>query len=530
MLLFPLYLDAQYDWSQKIDVKNESGINTPLSEYSPAYWKDYIVYVGTNPNATEFIQDGHFDLFFTAAEKAGLKKSAMLSKVLNTDLHEGPVCFSLNGLNIMLTMLELERIDTSGQERAVLKIYESSMINDEWQKPQASTLNLPQIPSCHPTLNNRGDLVVFASDRPEGFGKMDLYYAVKQDGVWSEAKNLGPKVNSEHNEWFPFIHENNCLFFASETDSRGLDIFKSKINGKEFEQAMRLPEPINSEHDDFGLVATLNASVGYFSSSRLGGTGGDDIYSFESERSLISYSEDDQIYLGIEVVDEASNEAIPHVTIKIKNISNDDLGSFDKSIFEFKQDETTKQFFSDQQGLAEIPLYDEYTLLEVSTSDHNPWSKVISNEGAYNAIKIQLTEKEEEVSESPSFINDKPVTIGSVFIFENIYYDYNSFEIKRGAAVELDGLVDYMLANPAVKIELRAHTDSRGLSEYNQDLSNKRAQSAKRYLTRNGIKANRISAKGLGESQLRNHCKDGVECSEAEHIYNRRTEVIIIAK
>ncbi|NNE26848.1 MAG: OmpA family protein, partial [Saprospiraceae bacterium] len=120
--------------------------------------------------------------------------------------------------------------------------------------------------------------------------------------------------------------------------------------------------------------------------------------------------------------------------------------------------------------------------------------------------------------------------VGSIITFNNIYYSYNSYSIEEGAAYELDALAEYLANNPNVRIELVAHTDARGYSEYNQNLSKKRASAAKDYLILKGIDAQRIKFNGKGETEIRNHCKNGVQCSDEDHNYNRRTEVIILSK
>jgi len=135
----------------------------------------------------------------------------------------------------------------------------------------------------------------------------------------------------------------------------------------------------------------------------------------------------------------------------------------------------------------------------------------------------------EQVPAPPS-INNVKVDVGAVIVFENIYYDYNSSKLTQGAKRELDVLAELMLTNPNLKIQLSAHTDSRGDVDYNQELSQQRANSAKEYLISKGIPYQNVQAIGYGETQLRNHCKDDVYCSEAEHIYNRRTEVKILQK
>jgi len=136
----------------------------------------------------------------------------------------------------------------------------------------------------------------------------------------------------------------------------------------------------------------------------------------------------------------------------------------------------------------------------------------------------------EKPAPTEALIKNVKVDVGAVIVFDNIYYDYNSFRLTTGAKKELDVLAGIMSSNRNLKIQLGAHTDSRGNADYNIELSEKRALSAKEYLVSKGIEAYNIVAIGYGESQLRNHCKDGTFCSEAEHIYNRRTEVKILQK
>jgi len=121
-----------------------------------------------------------------------------------------------------------------------------------------------------------------------------------------------------------------------------------------------------------------------------------------------------------------------------------------------------------------------------------------------------------------------PSNKGAEIVFENIYYEYNSATIRSEAAGELEALLNAMNQNPFLKVKLTAHTDSRGKADYNMELSRKRARSAKLYLTRRGISASRIWTDGKGESQIRNQCTNGINCTEREHRYNRRTEVRII--
>ena len=132
-------------------------------------------------------------------------------------------------------------------------------------------------------------------------------------------------------------------------------------------------------------------------------------------------------------------------------------------------------------------------------------------------------------SDTPELLPEGPLEKGSIFVFDRIYYDYNDSEIRADATAELDALFAKMQENPGMRIEMIAHTDSRGQADYNLRLSVERAEAARRYLLKKGIDKSRIRAVGYGENQLRNHCRNGVECSEEEHAFNRRTEIRILA-
>ena len=225
-----------------------------------------------------------------------------------------------------------------------------------------------------------------------------------------------------------------------------------------------------------------------------------------------------------------------NVEVKLCRIPEDKILSFDDSVFDI-QGNDVNTFITDNNGETFIQLYDGYNLISIQTDNNEKWQKIISTQKNQETIKVNLRKKslvkKDTViqyieRETKATINNVEVKAGATLIFNNIYYDYNSFEIKKGAAYELDELAAIMKKNRNLKILLSAHTDSRGESEYNQKLSEQRAQSAKQYLISKGTLSSQVSTIGYGESKPRNHCHDGVKCSEAEHIYNRRTEVQVL--
>ena len=236
------------------------------------------------------------------------------------------------------------------------------------------------------------------------------------------------------------------------------------------------------------------------------------------------------------VFDQFEQSRLENIEIKLCSVPKDKILSFDDSVFDIAGEDIVTTM-TDQNGEAFLELYDGYNLISIKSDGKEKWQKIISTQKTQEAIKVKLKNavksKKDTIiqyieKEAPATINNVEIKEGATIVFNNIYYDYNSFEIKKGAAYELDELAVIMKSNPNLKILLSSHTDSRGDASYNQKLSDSRAQSAKQYLVNKGVFTNQISTIGYGETQLRNHCKDSVQCSEAEHIYNRRTEVKIL--
>lgn len=533
------------NWSEYISVVNEKNINTVGIEFSPSYWQDDIVFVKSRTRQNIFdknLNEPYFDLYLTDAKAGGyLKKANALSPKINSAYHEGPATFDNQNNKIIFTRVDYDgaNFSFSSDKSVILKIFSSEYKDGIWSKPAKHSLNKADIPSCHPTLNANADILIFASDRPGGYGKMDLYISYKNANIWSEPVNMGPQINSEENDWFPFINDRNYLFYSS-LQSEQYDIKMSELIDSSWTQAINLPSPINSQYDDFGLIINEQGTDGYLTSNRPGGLGKDDIYSFNSLISIFGFGNSEYNTLNLKITDKVSNQKLSGAKIKYRYLSEDESISFDESIFKVKE-VTFKNEKSDLNGLAKIKLHEGFTLIEINYPSKKPWQLILSNKGSAKNLDVKMEdlpiletqkeivyiEKEVPVKEK---LNNVSVDVGAVIVFDNIYYNYNSSELTLGAKKELDKLAEIMLENQNLKIELSAHTDSRGKTEYNQLLSDNRATSAKKYLLTRGIISSNIVARGYGETQLRNHCSDKVNCSEAEHIYNRRTEVRILQK
>ena len=538
------------DWSEYIEIYNQKAINSAGTEFGTTYWNNNVVYLKSRPRQKildKKTKETYYDLYVADVNKiSALVNSKPISTTINSEYHEGPATFTSDGNTIYFTRVDYVQgqFNLSKEKEVQLKIFESKFENGSWVKPQRSSFNADQIASAHPSISADASYIIFASDRPEGYGKMDLYVSFNINGQWSLPSNLGPKINSAGNDWFPFIASTGHLIYASDgkSDSKGIDIYISSISEEEWITPTRLPYPINTRYDDFSLIIDKKATSGYFSSNRPGGLGKDDIFGFNSLVSLYTLSSQDYNDVTLNIKDAISGNPMSNVVINYSPISDEQITQFDRDIFSSPSNQQTKKTQSDDKGHASLTLFEGFTLVDINHKGKDPWQIILSNHGNEKNIDILLKDVVIELPAEPQIvyiekevpatevIRNVKVDVGAVIVFDNIYYDYNSDVLTTGAKRELDVLLDVMKNNPNIKIQLSAHTDSRGQAEYNIELSERRALNAKSYLVSKGIPSNQIVAVGYGENQLRNHCADGVQCSEAEHIYNRRTEVKILQK
>jgi outer membrane protein OmpA-like peptidoglycan-associated protein len=286
---------------------------------------------------------------------------------------------------------------------------------------------------------------------------------------------------------FPFFFDGSVLFYSTnngENQKSNFDLQYSCIDEKDFENPKSL-DMFNTEEDDFGLIIHPAEKTGYFVSRRTGGLGDDDIYkvTFKGEYSL-----------ELVVMDKKSMQAVPNPKVKF----SDNVSGVLSGVFITR----------------ELP---ENTTLTVSTEmeGYQNTTKRVTNIGKpYGIIRDSIWVEKVEV--------------GQKFVMENIFYNYDKWDILPESEIELNKLIEIMNDNPSWKVELGSHTDARGSDSYNEVLSQKRSDSAVDYIVNKGIDRNRIKAKGYGETQLINRCKNGVECSDDEHRQNRRTEFKIL--
>jgi outer membrane protein OmpA-like peptidoglycan-associated protein len=340
---------------------------------------------------------------------------------------------------------------------------------------------------------------------PGTFGQSDLYkVAINEDGSFGTPENLGATINTEGRETFPFISDENELYFASDGHPGlgGLDVFVSKIEQDGgFKEVQNVGAPVNGPQDDFAFLIDSKTRNGFFTSNRTGGKGYDDIYKFTETRKLVCKQELEGI-----ITDSETGIVLPNIKASLFN----------------ERFELQKVNVSNGKGhySFDVECGKTYYVRAEAADYETKESKVltVTTNGTTN-LPIALEKAECKVT-----IGDD---LGKCFGIKMIYFDLDKSLIRKEAAFELEKILDVMKQYPAIKIDIRSHTDSRQTAKYNESLSERRAKSTIDWLVKNGIDASRLTGKGYGESQLVNSCADGIKCTEEQHQANRRSEFIV---
>lgn len=389
----------------------------------------------------------------------------------------------------------------------LLKLYKATFKEGQFTDVIELPFNDNEFSSAHPALSIDEKTLYFASDRPGSVGQSDLYEVkINSDGSFGAPKNLGPAINTEGKETFPFISKDNELYFSSDGHPGlgGLDVFVSKIEGNSFKEVINVGKPINGPMDDFAFMINTKNQNGFFSSNREGGIGYDDIYKFKELKKLSC----EQLLAGI--VTDAKTGAI---------LTDTKVTLFDEKM------NMIKEVYSDAKGTYTFDVVEckKVYYVRAYKNDYNTVEErvVIGSETGETKLPLEM---------EPSVI---PVKVGDdlakVFKIKIIYFDLDKWNIRPDAAFDLAKIVDVMKEHPTMKIDVRSHTDSRQTHKYNEKLSDMRAKSTIAWMIGQGIEANRLTGRGYGETQLINKCSDDIACTEDEHQANRRSEFIIMS-
>jgi outer membrane protein OmpA-like peptidoglycan-associated protein len=387
----------------------------------------------------------------------------------------------------------------------ILKIYRATLVNGEWTNIEDLSINSDVFSNAHPTLNADESILYFVSNRPESIGQTDIYFSkISEDGTLGNVVNLGYVVNTEGRESFPYITDNDELYFSSDGHYGlgGYDVFYVNLNDKDT-QLINVGKPINSAFDDIAFVINNETKQGFISSNRKEGKGLDDIYGF-IEAIPISEIIPKTIIYG-RVTNKRTHKPVVNATVILNDLNNHPLKTVKTEVtgkYEFHANRDTQYLVS-----AFMPSY-------IGDESH------IVTELEENVLNLELQQDEYKIKTGDD--------ITHALNLQPIYFVFDKYNIRPDSEIELQKVIALLNTHPKLKIDIRSHTDSRADDIYNMQLSNKRADSTANYIIiRGGIEASRITGKGYGETQLVNKCYNGITCSEEEHEQNRRSEFIV---
>jgi outer membrane protein OmpA-like peptidoglycan-associated protein len=562
----------------------ESNVNSGKGDFAPNFYNNGIIYASASKNSgilnPRYGWDNAFfiNLLHAEYDKDSVLQSAdLMKKGFISRAHDGPVSFDSTETMMVITKNRLDK--RKGKEVITLSLYFSKKVGEKWGALIPFEYNDASYNVGHGNLSADGKTLYFSSNMPGGIGEADIYVSRLIGDKWSTPENLGPTINTEKHELFPFV-ENNRLYFASNGHYGfgGMDNFEVELGSGIAPKNIGFP--INSAADDFGYIITTNERTGFFTSNRENFI--DNIYSF-TKRPIEILLECTLMarYKVLEPIQKHKIFMKDEASGKIDTLMTDEFGkikmkvpasrkyTFTATKRDFRQPDvpmaSTFDIRKDSTVSTKLILYPttiiiQLRVVEKETKDKIPYANckisdyakgtdttLLTNEDGMVAMKVDRDKLYWAQGSKKGFVNadasfntgigyEKVIELqlqlprlkkGDKFKLENIFYDLNKATLRPESMMALDNLAEFVLKNK-VKIELSAHTDARGSDAANQKLSAARAESCVVYLIQKGVPANWIIGKGYGESQLINSCKNGVKCTEDLHQANRRTEVKVL--
>lgn len=491
---------------------NYKELNTPGADYAPILSEDFLYFTSGRQASGLYAATGtpYTKLFRARADGLKVDVGAIqpLPEFRNEEgLNQAAIAISPDGNTIIYSRGN----STSPKDLPEVALFASYFRGAAFTQPIWMPVNEDETWwNSTPAFSPDGSELYFASNRPGGYGGIDIWKATRlANSDFGNPVNLGPTINTPGNEMFPRMTPDGNFFFASDGHPGygKLDLFVAEKDDSGIQVVRNLGQNLNSKDDDFGIFFTEYPKTGFISSNREGGEGDDDIYFFEDKTPKPKIV---NVLLNVFTKEEKADGSLadlPQTRVVLYGSDNKQQGGD----------------FSNTNGRVRFTMAPD--------SDYT----IIASKGGYFSKSILYTTKGKtpdpttlikevtNVSLDTTIVLDQLILEKSI-VLDNIYYDLDKAEIRPDAAVELDKLVKILADNPSIRIELSSHTDSRSSDAYNQDLSQRRAQSAVDYIVSKGIAAERLVAKGYGESQL--IIKDAK--TEEEHQVNRRTEFKVI--
>lgn len=481
----------------KYIVKRMDVFNSPRGEFSPMLLPpDYdLIYISTNredvlgDSKSAITGMKNNDIFVARKDENGKWMKPESAGPVNTEADEGTPSFTASGNQMYYTYSKQE---PEWSTNAV--IYKSLRADGSFNKGEKFTVIADTVSMyAHPSISPTGDFLYFVSDMPGGYGGKDIWRAGLFGNEVSYIENLGPEINTAGDEMFPNMRNDSTLYFSSDghPGMGGLDIFKAIYNKKTKNWSIEnMGSPINSQADDFGLTFEGEKEAGFFSSNRGDGRGLDHIYSFEYPIVRVAVE-------GY-VVDK-DDDFVPNPTIRV--VGNDG---------------TNEKFGGKPNGTYRLDVQRGVNYVFLASAE------------GYLNTKMSLKTVETE-KDSIYYVDFVMYAINKPAVLENIFYDFDKAALREESKKELDDLIELLEINPNVTIELSAHTDRKGSQEYNQRLSQRRAQSVVDYLIAHRISKDRLTVAGYGKLQPKIVTKSIVKKYDFLKVGDILTEEFILA-
>ena len=492
----PNYLPTLKGQTKLFDV-SKSDISSDKTDFGAVLTNDNSVYFSSARNTSRrnsnWNEEPYLDLYKATYNSNGTISEAVAVSNLNTKWHDGPASVSADGKTMYYgseSFNEKEYTKDKAKKSKFGKIYlyKATFEGGQWTNSKPLPFNNAAYDVRNPSLSKDGKTLYFSSNMPGGFGAEDIWKVTINGDTYGKPENLGSKINTEANESFPFITEDNILYFSSNGKEGfgGLDVFKIDLN--KASEVINIGAPINTEKDDFSFTYNTNKKVGFFSSNR---TGNDDIYKADPVCAVQAIAVVKDAKTGT-IIEQAK---VVLVDAKEKTVGNQTTAVNGKAAFGVNCN-TAYSFQISKQGY-------ESGVFGIAKTDGGE----VVVEALLTPIMPIITEKE--------------------VILQPIYFEYDKSNITKEGAAELDKLVQVMNEYPTMVIFAKSHTDQRGSDRYNLNLSDRRAKSTVQYLVSKGISKERISGQGFGESEPKVTCDN---CTEEQHAQNRRSEFLIVKK
>ena len=492
----PNYLPTLKGQTKLFDV-SKSDISSDKTDFGAVLTNDNSVYFSSARNTSRrnsnWNEEPYLDLYKATYNSNGTISEAVAVDNLNTKWHDGPASVSADGKTMYYgseSFNEKEYTKDKAKKSKFGKIYlyKATYEGGQWTNSKPLPFNNAAYDVRNPSLSKDGKTLYFSSNMPGGFGAEDIWKVTINGDTYGKPENLGSKINTEANESFPFITEDNILYFSSNGKEGfgGLDVFKIDLN--KASEVINIGAPVNTEKDDFSFTYNTNKKGGFFSSNR---AGNDDIYKADPVCAVQAIAVVKDAKTGI-VIEQAK---VVLVDAKEKTVGNQTTAVNGKAAFGVNCN-TAYSFQVSKQGY-------ESGVFGIAKTDGGE----VVVEALLQPIMPIITEKE--------------------VILQPIFFEYDKSNITQEGAAELDKLVQVMNDYPTMVIFAKSHTDNRGSDKYNLNLSDRRAKSTVQYLVSKGISKDRISGQGFGESEPKVTCDT---CTEEQHAQNRRSEFLIVKK